>query len=183
MNGSPKKGRSATASSTERAVEALGVGFIVLVATMAGCSAPGPDATTPLAKPDVASFSYVQAFLDHRCGSLDCHGTRYRNLRMWGHDGMRLAYGDVPGAAPTTGQEVQASYEAVVGFEPEIMSAVVADHGLHPERLTLVRKARGTEKHAGGAIVVAGDERDVCMTSWLSGQTNVDACEIALATP
>jgi len=150
---------------------------------LGACSAPSSGATSPLATPDRASFVYVQAFLEHRCGMLDCHGTRYRNLRMWGHDGMRLAYGDVPGAAQTSSQEIDASYEAIVGLEPEIMSAVVADRGASPERLTLVRKARGTEKHAGGAIVVAGDERDVCITSWLSGQTNVNACAIALTTP
>ncbi len=156
---------------------------LVLVLALGACSAPDPNATTTLAAPDRTAFDSVQAFLDHRCGMLDCHGTRYRNLRMWGHDGMRLAFGDVPGATPTTIQEVDASYAALVGLEPEIMSAVVADHGANPERLTFIRKARGIEKHAGGAIVVAGDVRDVCMTSWLAGQTNETACAAALVYP
>jgi hypothetical protein len=147
------------------------------------CAAPNPDATTTLVGPDRPSFDSVQPFLDHRCGTLDCHGTRYRNLRLWGHDGMRLAFGDVPGASPTTSAEVDASYEAIVALEPEIMSAVVADRGAHPERLTLVRKARGTEQHAGGAIVAMGDVRDVCITSWLAGQTDETACAAALVYP
>ena len=154
--------------------------FAVIVAA---CTTPDPNATTMLVAPDRASFDSVQAFLDHRCGTLDCHGTRYRNLRMWGHEGMRLAFGDVPGAAPTTVQEVDATYEAIVALEPEIMSEVVLSHGANPERLTLVRKARGTEKHAGGAIVVVGDVRDVCITSWLAGQTDETACSAALVYP
>jgi hypothetical protein len=154
-----------------------------LAAALPACAAPDPNATTTLAGPDRASFDSVQPFLDHRCGTLDCHGTRYRNLRLWGHDGMRLAFGDVPGASPTTSAEVDASYAAIVALEPEIMNAVVADHGAHPERLTLVRKARGTEKHAGGAIVAVGDVRDVCITSWLAGQTDETACAAALVYP
>ena len=149
----------------------------------AACAAPDPDATTVTIAPDRASFGPVQAFVDHRCGTLDCHGTRYRNLRMWGHDGMRLSFGDVPGGAQTTTEEEDATYWAVVLLEPEVMSAVVADRGADPERLTLVRKARGTESHAGGAIVVAGDVRDVCITSWLAGQTDETACAAALVYP
>ncbi len=155
----------------------------LLAAALTACSAPDPNATTTLVAPDRASFDSVQAFLDHRCGTLDCHGTRYRNLRIWGHDGMRLAFGDVPGAAPTTEAEVDATYVAVVALEPEIMAAVVADQGANPERLTLVRKARGTEKHAGGAIVVPGDVRDVCITSWLASATDETACAAALVYP
>ena len=147
------------------------------------CSTPDPNATTALAMPDRASFPSVQAFLDHRCGTLDCHGTRYRNLRMWGHDGMRLAFGDVPGAAPTTDEEIEASYDALIALEPETFSAVVADHGADPERLTFVRKARGTESHAGGAIVVVGDVRDMCITSWLASQVDESACAAALIYP
>ena len=60
------------------------------------------------------------------------------------------------------------------------MSAVVADGGAHPERLTLIRKARGTEKHAGGARVVAGDPQDRCILSWLSGTVDQAVCGQAL---
>jgi hypothetical protein len=93
---------------------------------------------------------------------------------------MRIAFGDVPGGAPTTADELNATYQSIVDLEPELMRAVVADHGADPERLTLVRKARGTEAHAGGAIVAPGDARDRCITSWLAGAADVLACSAAL---
>ena len=149
---------------------------------VAACSAPDAGRTA-LGGPDLASFGPVAAFLDHRCGSLDCHGTRYRNLRMWGHDGMRLSIDDVPGGSPTTPDELGATYLAIVELEPEIMAAVVRDRGANPERLTLIRKARGTEQHAGGAVVAPGDARDQCVVSWLSGIPNAASCANALALP
>jgi hypothetical protein len=102
---------------------------------------------------------------------------------MWGHDGMRLAFGDVPGASPTTAAEEDATYASIVELEPEIMALVVADHGAAPERLTFVRKARGTEKHAGGAIFTPGDVRDTCILSWLASRTDATSCYAALALP
>ena len=155
--------------------------LVAALASAAACSGPDPGARTLVTGPDRTTFPLVQAFIDHRCGSLDCHGTRYRNLRMWGSDGMRLAYGDVPGGAPTTTDETNATYQSIVELEPEVMSAVVADHGAKPERLTFVRKARGSEAHAGGAIVTAGDARDRCILSWLAGAADVLACSAALA--
>ena len=154
---------------------------IVALAASAGCGGPDPSARTAVTTPDRTTFPLVQAFLDHRCGSLDCHGTPYRNMRIWGSDGMRLAFGDVPGGAPTTSGELDATFQSIVELEPEVMSAVVAAHGANPERLTLVRKARGTEAHAGGAVVVAGDARDRCVLSWLAGAADVLACSTALA--
>jgi hypothetical protein len=134
-------------------------------------------------------FGPVANYLDHRCGSLDCHGQMGRNLRIWGCEGMRLQDGDVPscslllGGRPTTVDEHQATYRSLVGLEPTVMSLVVEDHGQQPERLTFVRKARGTESHAGGALIVPGDDQDVCITSWLAGSTNVMACANAFTFP
>jgi hypothetical protein len=159
------------------------VALVVLAVLALGCSTPDPNARTLVAGPDEAEFGPVNAVLDHRCGSLDCHGTRYRNMRLWGHDGMRLAVEDVPGASPTTPAEVQASYTSIVELEPEITDAVVADHGANSERLTFIRKARGTEQHTGGAIVVPGDARDRCILSWLMSATDTTACAEALVLP
>jgi hypothetical protein len=159
-------------------------GLLLLAAgAVTACSSPDAGQRTSLVGPDRASFASVAAFLDHRCGSLDCHGSRYRNLRMWGHDGMRLAVGDVPGGSQTTTEELDAGYLAIVELEPEIMAAVVGDHGANPERLTLIRKARGTEKHTGGAIVSPGDVGDLCLVSWLAGSTNTMACDQARTFP
>jgi hypothetical protein len=161
-------------------VVALGALLAGLSRLLGGCSAPEPG-STPLSGPDRAAFPPVQAFMDHRCGSLDCHGSRYRNLRMFGHDGMRWAPGDVPGGAPTTDAEVDQTYASIVGLEPEAMAAVIADHGANPERLTLVRKARGVEPHGGGIVMLAGDQRDLCIVSWLAGSVDQAACSHALA--
>ena len=156
---------------------------LVGIGVVASCATPDAGQRTNIVGPDRASFAPVAAFVGHRCGSLDCHGSRYRNLRIWGHDGMRLAVGDTPGGAVTTADELDATYQSIVELEPEAMSAVVADHGASPERLTLVRKARGVEKHTGGSILVPGDPRDACIVSWLSGSTDAPACGQALSLP
>jgi hypothetical protein len=135
------------------------------------------------------AFGPVSDFLDHRCGTLDCHGQPARNLRVWGCEGMRLKGVDVSicsrkkGGAPSSPDEHQATYRSLVGLEPAVMSEVVANRGHDPELLTFIRKARGTEAHKGGAPVVPGDDQDVCMTSWLAGRTNLTACGNALSLP
>jgi hypothetical protein len=53
----------------------------------------------------------------------------------------------------------------------------VQDHGAHPELLTFVRKPRGTEAHKGGTLYAPGDPPDVCITSWLAGKTDTNACD------
>jgi hypothetical protein len=135
-------------------------------------------------------FGPVGDYLDHRCGSLDCHGQVGRNLRIWGCEGMRLdptAISScnrlIPGAGPTTPAEHQATYRSLVGLEPNVMSAVVAGHGKDPELLTFMRKATGLESHAGGQLVDVGDSQYVCLVSWLGGDTNSAACANAIENP
>ena len=96
---------------------------------------------------------------------------------------MRLEASDVPGGRVTTPDEMAAGYRSVVGLEPEIIDAVVQDGGAHPERLTLVRKGRGSEHHKGGALVVIGDAQDRCLTTWLAAAVDETACADALTTP
>jgi hypothetical protein len=149
--------------------------FLVL---LVGCSTPAPDAVyTPPALPDPATFPPVAQLLAIRCGSLECHGTVARNLRLYGSAGLRYAPSDRP-LVPTcdTQDEVDQDYEAVVDLEPEAMSAVVAAGGAHPEQLTMVRKARGVEYHKGGAIWAQGDDSDTCLTSWLARSADPGAC-------
>jgi hypothetical protein len=122
------------------------------------------------------SFGPLGDYLDHRCGSLDCHGQPGRNLRIWGCEGMRLDAGmipvcnkTVPGGGRTTLYEHQATYRSLVGLEPQVMTEVysgcsgqVGDGGAalyppgsscHPELLTFVQKARGAEAHKGGQLI------------------------------
>jgi hypothetical protein len=148
------------------------------------CSPPSAGARVVETTPDATSFPPVAAMLIQACGSLDCHGTLGRNLRLYGDTTLRLSPTDVPSTLiPTTRDEVTQDFESVLGLEPEIMSQVVASGGADPERLTFVRKARGSESHKGGAIVVPGDPRDVCITSWLKGTADASACTAALSLP
>ena len=164
---------------------ALACMFVAAVVT--ACGAPPEDARISVTAPDRTQFPPVSALLDHRCGSLDCHGSRTRNLQIYGCEGLRL--GDAsPGCRASSGtdtsvDEHEATFRSLVALEPAVMSAVVQGGGAHPELLTFVRKARGTEAHKGGVLITPGDDQDVCISSWLAGTTNLDACAAALAEP
>lgn len=148
---------------------------LALVFTLVACSSPNPASTVSPGGPDRASFGPVARVLVKRCGSLDCHGSRYINMRLYGFASGRLAeLPDTP--AETTQQEIDADYDAVVGLEPEVMRKVVAEQGQNPSRLTLVRKGRNEEHHKGGQRIVAGDNADRCLLSWLAGAVDQDAC-------
>jgi hypothetical protein len=157
---------------------------IGLLAVAAGaCVTETADTRVAPPAPDRASFPAVSDLLDHRCGTLDCHGVTYRNLRIYGREGLRLAATDRPTSKPgtTTVAEYDATFQSLVGLEPELMGAVVAEGGARPERLTFVRKARGTEDHKGLAIWPAGGPEDLCVTSWLAGKADAATCAKALA--
>ncbi len=165
-----------------RPLRALGSVALVAAVIAAACSAPATDARVIEAVPDRASFPAVADLLVKRCGTLDCHGEVGRNLRLYGSTGLRLAPGDRPiSKGQTTVAEYDDDYRSVVGLEPEIMSEVVASGGASPDRLTLVRKPRGTEHHKGGTLWAEGDPQDRCLTSWLSGNTDVADCVSATA--
>jgi hypothetical protein len=146
------------------------------------CSAVPTEARIGIDAPSRASFDPVGLYLDHRCGSLDCHGSAYRNLRVYGTEGLRLDPKDVPGGKPTTSAELDATYRSLVALEPAVMSYVV-DEKASADVLTFIRKARGTESHKGGALVTIGDDQDRCMVTWLAGKVDADACARALMVP
>jgi hypothetical protein len=142
-----------------------------LIAMCAGCSTSAPDDRFTATVPDRASFPPVAQLLVHRCGTLDCHGSAFRNLRVYGNEGLRWASGDRPLSPPcTTATEVDQDFLSLDALEPEILSAVVLEHGAQPERLTFLLKARGSENHKGGSAWAAGSPEDMCVTGWLAGQ-------------
>jgi hypothetical protein len=152
-----------------------------VLCTIGACAMPPADARFDAKVPGRDAFPIVAQVLVRHCGSLDCHGESHRNLRIYGNEGLRLAATDRPLSPEcTTDAEVDQDYDSLVGLEPEVLSAVVADRGRHPERLTLIRKARGTEQHKGGTLMKTGDDTDVCLTSWLAGQVDDEACTRAL---
>jgi len=168
--------------SRARLVVPFAVSCAILIAV--ACSSPPPDARFVETTPDTTTFPAVAAMLIQSCGTLDCHGTVGRNLRLYGDTGLRASALDVPSVLiPTTPDEIAQDYDSVVGLEPEIMSQVVASHGANPQSLTFYRKPRGLESHKGGTVINAGDARDVCITTWLGGHADATACKDALALP
>jgi len=148
---------------------------LLLSGALLSCAEEG-DPNAALYVPSQKTFPAVSDALERRCATLDCHGKPERNLRLYGRSGMRLAPTDVPGDGATTDAEYEANYSSVIGLEPELLSAVVASGGQTPERLSLVRKARGAEAHKGGARLTPKDNADQCLTTWLASATNLDAC-------
>jgi hypothetical protein len=144
-----------------------------------GCSSgyEGPTVVVDTL-PSAAGFDSVATPLVYFCGSLDCHGATGRNLRLYGKSGLRLDPNDVPCGAPTSEAEVEADYRSVTGLEPEILGQVAKEGGAHPERLTLIRKARGTEKHTGGEVFKEGSDGDQCLLDWIAGSLDelIAAC-------
>ena len=152
-----------------------GVGALACAACLMGCARlPADDGD--LAVPDREVFPLVSDALERRCATLDCHGSRGRNLRLYTGSGLRLDEAAVPGSGSTTEAEYDASYRSIVALEPIVLDAVVSEGGARPERLTLVRKARGVEKHAAGAVLEAGGDADLCLVSWLGPQLDEEAC-------
>lgn len=154
--------------------------FLVLL-TLAGCSTPPADSRyVQQSLPEAGTFPPVAELLVIRCGSLDCHGTVARNMRLYGAAGLRLSPADRPLAPPCdTPEEVAQDYGSVVGLEPETTSEVAA--GADAGALTLVRKARGTEAHKGGQVWTQGDDSDTCLVSWLAGRASTASCAAGLA--
>jgi hypothetical protein len=144
-----------------------------------GCSSPDITARTSPAAPDRSTFKPLAIVLVSRCGSLDCHGSAYRNMRLYGFGSARLDPADRPDTPDTTNAESDADYDAVVALEPEIMAEVVAGGGKDYERLTLVRKARNEEAHKGGEPIVPGTDADRCLLSWLASSVDQNACKSA----
>jgi hypothetical protein len=126
--------------------------------------------------PPLEDFKPVSTLLEQRCGTLDCHGSEGRPLRIYGQYGLRyVGPDDDPDvlyagnlSAPTTDLEVQRNYFSVCGIEPEKMS-MVTEGEAEPETLTMVRKPRLAEKHKGGRIWDKGKVEDRCLVGWIAG--------------
>ncbi|HVK68022.1 MAG TPA: hypothetical protein VM694_26360, partial [Polyangium sp.] len=166
----------------------------VLLVT-AGCGDLGPAVNEIAAPPfDPTSLRAVSAVLERRCGTLDCHGHVARPLRLYGQYGLRRYeernspnvenYDEYysGGKEPTTIAELEDNYRSILALEPELVAKVFTK-AADPEVLTIVRKARLREKHKGGLLWNKGDPGDVCMTNWLTGNTDTTQCEVELGHP
>jgi hypothetical protein len=153
---------------------ALGGGAVPLA-----CSTPDSSARVNPIGPDATQFKAVAPMLVRRCGSIDCHGSRFRNMRVYGYGGLRLGSNRPDRPERVTEEEARATFESVIGLEPELMRDVVSSGGANPERLTLLRKGRNEENHKGDRQLVRDDDADRCLTSWLANKVEEGACNRA----
>jgi hypothetical protein len=167
------------ASAMEIAI--LAVGFC-LPACSASLEQQTAEQEVQLQAPSRTAFPPVSDALQMRCATLDCHGQVGRNLRLYGYSGLRLAATQSPLDFPTTDAEYQASYESVVGLEPEVLSKVVALQA-DPNSLSMIRKARGIEHHKGGQQMQTGDALDRCIVLWLQNKSDASPCTDVVEGP
>lgn len=127
----------------------------------------------------------VSPFLERRCGTLDCHGQMTRPMRIFSEFGLRHPLeNNVTGGNATTLLELQANFAAVCNVQPAMMQEVFDDRGVAADKLLIVNKARGLERHKGGKIVNVNDGGDRCLLGWLGLKDNavVEAdCAAAIA--
>jgi hypothetical protein len=164
--------------------------FASLAAAALGCNGPdfgpvtiiGPPFSKTMGAKDGGLFRPVSDVLENRCGTLDCHGTSFRPLRIYGQLGLRLpveqkdwnaAFGDYTmyysgeGALMTTPDELLENYQSVIGLEPELTTKVVLKQNF-PDVLSFIRKPRLAEKHKGGKIWDQAKPGDLCLTGWIT---------------
>ncbi len=162
----------------------------------AGCSSVDPTATVTVEGPSFgaqgSAFRPISSVVERRCGTLDCHGSTYRPLKIYAQIGLRRpeekgstnvkSFKDyyAGGSEPTTEAELFDNYTSMIGLEPEILANVVAGKDL-PDSLTLVRKPRLREKHKGGLIWNQSDPGDLCLINWLTGIDDTAPCDQELS--
>ncbi len=148
-----------------------GGGALFTGTTVSCAQVPDKTRTTEILQPDFVTYrDNVDAYLQRRCGTLDCHGQPGRAYRIYGFAGFRLYNEDaglVSGQQPTTPAEVLANYQAAVALEPEEMSRLVATQGAKPKNLLLLRKGLRIERHKGGQAMAEDDAGYKCVVAWL----------------
>jgi hypothetical protein len=143
---------------------------------LGACTQYESGRTLSITPPPRDTFAPVSAVLEGHCGTLDCHGSPARNLRIYGVHGLRATGDSVTGSPDTTEQDIDATYESIVSVDPQSLGAVFAEGGREPERWLVTRKARGSESHKGGARLPIGSAGDRCLVAWVSGAEDGGDC-------
>jgi hypothetical protein len=170
--------------SASRAWRVLGLVACAGMAAVAFCACSGPkDGELFVGTfPNATTFKPVSAPLEARCGTLDCHGSFARNMRIFGKDGIRASEDTVSGIQDTTDEEVQLNYESVVSIEPEKLSGIVSHAGQNFDKWIVITKGSGAEHHKGGSRFAKGDDTYRCLLSWVTGAVDMNACAQSVAT-
>lgn len=152
-----------------------------------GCEGEGVPVAVPCGP--LEEFSPVSLVLERRCGTLDCHGSLARPLRIYSGNGLRLgtleeindpglAQGNetVPGGRATSPEEFEANWRSVCGLEPEKTVRVITGE-IPPEELMVLRKPLLLEDHKGAQLFLEGDPGATCLSCWFRGfPTDVVEC-------
>lgn len=172
---------------------ALAAAFLASVASLVACSGVDKgeiDRKVASTRGTPGSFrtNGVSRVIEKRCGSLDCHGSTARNLRVYSSSGLRLPNdaGVAVGAGDTTLDEITANYQSLMTLEPEATNEVVSNNG-DPYSLLIVKKPLELERHKGGQSIRRGDDAERCIVSWLKEDSvnpiDVGACQRASVFP
>ena len=161
--------------------------------SIACSSSPSTSDKITVVGPNPGDFSStiggVGPVFERHCGSFDCHGNPSRAMRIYSQNGLRLPNeaGIVPGTAATTPDEVSANYRSIIAVEPEQMNQVVKNnadvYSLLITKKPLNNPSVGGEVHKGGTVMIKGDDTDKCVTGWLKGTVDKNACVSAAQLP
>ena len=160
--------------------------------TTASCASSPDDSKEPrlvVESADPAAFRLgVEAVFERRCGSLDCHGTTARGLRIYSANGLRIpnTVGNAPGIGATTSDEINSNYAAIVGLQPEQMNAFLAKSPRTADdayQLLLLTKPLQIERHKGGAALSKGEPAEQCIVTWLTGKADQALCAKGSTAP
>lgn len=159
---------------------------LVLVASAASCLEQEESALVSF--PEKTSFvsAGVSAFMERRCGALDCHGQTARPLRIYSQLGLRLAAGPAGArdVSATTPAEIDANYRSVVGLEPEAIGDAVRSRGEYIDFQLLLKPldvSGGGVRHKGGPVLRLSDTDPgwMCLHGWIAGRPDPAQCKAA----
>ena len=144
----------------------------------ASCSSPPDSSSTPnlsVADVDPAGFrDSVEPVFERRCGSVDCHGQLASGMRIYSENGLRLPNdaGLAVGSGATSIAEINANYTAIVGLQPEMVNALMANPARTADdvrHLLILAKPLQDERHKGGPALSLGEPAEACIELWLLG--------------
>jgi hypothetical protein len=153
-----------------------GIGAACFAALLASCSGPNANDEFKFTPPDSAAFKLVSPALEINCGTLDCHGSIYRNMRLFGHYGARLDPKLTTGKEDTTDQEMESNFTSVISIDAENFASIVANHGKGFDQWMVVLKGENAVEHKGLARMKKGDDTYNCLLSWVTGNVDMNAC-------
>jgi hypothetical protein len=149
----------------------------------AACASPPHETTVTVGTLDQAAYdAQVHPIFVKTCGATTCHGKAPRGLQVYGEGALRQ--GNATG--PTTPGEMAATYQSIVGLEPEKLNAFLADEPRQEAvalQLLVLAKPLAIERHRGGTSLRKGEAAEQCILTWLLGHTDSQACAAAAIAP